>query len=110
MYYTHDCSVVVLEEDFERATKVMSQVLQHWEFEPSAGFTIGRYPFLDYGLELAAKKGWSAEDISALVWSGEDIGLVAGIGLALQAHEIPSRMDTEQLRTANIFPQAQGES
>jgi len=110
MYYTPDYSVVVLEEDFERATKVMSQVLQHWEFEPSAGFTIGRYPFLDYGLELAAKKGWSEEDITALVWSGENIGLVGGVGLALQEHEIPYRMDTEQLGTAKIFTHAEDET
>jgi hypothetical protein len=88
----------------------MSQVLQHWEFEPSAGFTIARDPFLDYGLELAAKKGWDPEDISALVWSGENIGLVGGIGLALQEHEIPYRTETQPLGTAKIFSHPEDEA
>ena len=101
--YRPNYEVLVLKKDFERATQVMSQVLQHWEFEPSAGFTIGRHPFLDYGLELAAQKGWFPEDILALVWSGENIELVGGIGLALQEHEIPYRVETEQLGTAKVF-------
>ena len=109
MYRRPDYTVVVLEQDFERATQVMSGVLQHWEFEPSAGFTIGRYPFLDYGLELAAKKGWDPEDISVQVWSGENIGLVGGIGLALQEHEIPYRIETQTLGTAKVFTHAADE-
>jgi hypothetical protein len=110
VYYTPNYTVVVLGQDFERATQVMSQVLQHWEFEPSAGFTIARDPFLDYGLELAAKKGWDPEDISALVWSGENIGLVGGIGLALQEHEIPYRTETQPLGTAKIFSHPEDEA
>jgi hypothetical protein len=98
-----DYEVVVLEEDFERATKVMSQVLQRWEFEPSAGFRIGRDSFLPYGLELAAKRGWDPEDISALAWSGENITQVGGIGLALQEHKIPYRMETQPVGTAKVF-------
>ncbi len=101
--YVPNYEVLVLKKDFERATRVMSQILQHWEFEPSAGFHVGRDPFLDYGLELGAQKGWFPEDISALVWSGENIGLVGGIGLALQEHEIPYRMETEPLGTARVF-------
>jgi hypothetical protein len=88
----------------------MSQVLQHWEFEPSAGFTVPRDPFLDYGLELAARKGWSPEDISTLVWSGENIGLVGGIGLALQEHEIPYCIETQPLGTAKVFTHEEDES
>lgn len=101
--YGPNYEVLVLKKDFERATQVMSQVLQHWEFEPSAGFHIGRDPFLDYGLELAAQKGWFPEDISALAWSGENIALVGGIGLALQEHEIPYHIETEPLGTARVF-------
>jgi hypothetical protein len=103
VYYTANYTVVVLEQDFERATQVMSQVLQRWEFEPSAGFRTGRDSFLPYGLELAAKKGWDPEDISALVWSGENLGLAGGIGLALQEHEIAYRIGTQPLRTAKVF-------
>ncbi len=102
-YYRPNYEVLVLKKDFERATRVMSQVLQHWEFEPSAGFRVGRDWLLPYGLELAARKGWDPEDISALVWSDENIGLVGGLGLALQEHKIPYRVDTEQLGTAKIL-------
>lgn len=101
--YAPNYEVLVLKKDFERATQVMSQVLQHWEFEPSAGLGIGRDSFLDYGLELAAQKGWFPEDISALAWSGENIGLVGGIGLALQEHKIPYRVETQPLGTARVF-------
>jgi hypothetical protein len=103
MYYTPDYSVAVLEEDFERATQVMSQVLQHWEFEPSAGFSAARDSFLDYWPERAWKNGWLSEDISTLLWSSENLGPLGGIGLALQEHEIPYRVDTEQSGTAKIF-------
>jgi hypothetical protein len=107
--YGPNYEVLVLKKDFELATQAMSQVLQHWEFEPSAGFHVGRDSFLDYGLELAAQKGWFPEDISALVWSGENIGLVGGIGLALQEHEIPYRVETEQSRTARVFSHPENE-
>lgn len=103
-------TVVVLEQDFERATQVMSQVLQHGEFEPSAGFRVGRDSFLDCGLERAAQKGWSPEDISALIWSGENISLLGGIGLALQEHEIACRIETQPLGTAKVFTHAEDEA
>lgn len=109
-YYRPNYEVLVLKKDFDRATQVMSQVLQHWEFEPSAGFSIGRDTFLPNGLELAAKKGWDPEDISALVWSGENIALVGGIGLALQEHQIPYRIETQPLGTARVFTHEEDES
>jgi hypothetical protein len=102
--------VLVLKRDFKQATQVMSQILQHWEFEPSAGFLVGRDSLLPYGLELAARKGWDPEDISALVWSDANIGLVGGIGLALQEHRIPYRVDTEQLGTARILVHPEDEA
>jgi hypothetical protein len=36
--YVPNYEVLVLDADFERATQVMARVLQHWEFEPAAGF------------------------------------------------------------------------
>jgi hypothetical protein len=108
-YYIPNYEVLVLDEDFDRATRVMSQVLQHWEFEPSAGFTSPRDSFLDYGLELAAQKGWDPADVSVLVWSGENFGLLGGIGLALQEHKIAYRLDTEQLGTAKVFSHPEDE-
>jgi hypothetical protein len=110
MYYTPNYTVVVLEQDFERATKVMSQVLQHWEFEPSAGFRMGRDSFPDYWPKRGWKNGLLPEDISALVWSGENIGLVGGIGLALQEHEIAYRVETHPLGTAKVFTHAEDEA
>ena len=101
--YIPNYEVLVLDEDLDRATQVMSQVLQHWEFEPSAGFSRPEDSFLDQGLDLAAKKGWDPEDISVLIWSGENIGLAGGIGLALQEHGIAYRVDTAQLGTAKVF-------
>jgi hypothetical protein len=95
--------VLVLKRDFQRATQVMSQVLRHWEFEPSAGFGIGKDPLLDYWAVRATDDGWLPEDISELVWSGQNISTVFAIGRALQEHEIPYRVETEQLRTAKIF-------
>jgi uncharacterized protein with PIN domain len=108
--YRPNYRVLVLKRDFQRATQVMSQVLQHWEFEPSSGFIYVRDPFLPYGLEVAAKKGWDPEDISALVWSGENIGLVGGIGLALQEHQIPYRIEAQPVGTAKIFTHPEDEA
>ncbi len=95
--------VLVLNRDFQRATQVMSQVLQHWEFEPSAGFGMGKDPLLAYWAVRATDNGWLPKEISELVWSGQNIGTVCAVGRALQEHEIPYRVETEQLRTAKIF-------
>ena len=102
-YYRPNYAVLILKKDFDRATEGMLQVLQHWEFEPSAGFRVGRESFLDYWPVRAWKNGWLPEDVSTLVWSGENLGLLGGIGLALQEHEIPYRVDTGQLGTAKVF-------
>jgi hypothetical protein len=101
--------VVVLDRDFERATEVMSQVLQRWEFEPSAGFGIGTDPDIDYWPVRAAEIGWSSEDISALVWSSPNIISLDKIGMALKEHEIPYRVETEQLGTAKVFSHPEDE-
>ena len=108
--YGPNYEVLVLKKDFQRATQVLSQVLQHWEFEPSAGFGMGRDPLLDYWAVRATENGWLPEDISALVWSGQNIGSVSAIGRALQEHEIPYRVETEQLRTAKIFSHPEDEA
>jgi len=108
--YVPNYEVLVLKRDFERATQVMSQVLRHWEFEPSAGFGIGSDPLGDYWPMRASENGWFREDLSALVWSGQNIGRVDGIGRALQEHEIPYRVETEQLRTAKIFSHPEDEA
>jgi hypothetical protein len=95
--------VRVLKRDFGRATQVMSQVLQHWEFEPSAGFGMGKNPLLDYWAVRATDIGWLPQDISKLVWSGQSISTACAIGRALQEHEIAYRVETEQCRAARIL-------
>jgi hypothetical protein len=109
-YYIPNYEVLVLDEDCERATQVMSQVLQHWEFEPSAGFGIGRDPQLGYWPVRASQNGWLREDISAVVWSGQNLVSLGTIGMALQEHEIPYRVETEQLGTAKVFSHPEDEA
>ena len=101
--YLPNYEVLVLKKDFERATQVMSQVLQHWEFEPSAGFGIGKDPLLDYWAMRGTESGWFPEDISALALSSRNIMTVSAICRALREHEIPYRVETEQFRTAKIL-------
>jgi hypothetical protein len=108
--YGPNFEVLVLKKDFERATQVMSQVLQHWEFEPSAGFGLGNSPLMDYWPARATKNGWFREDINAHIWSGQNILSLGGIGRALQEHEIPYRVETEQLRTAKVFSHPEDEA
>jgi hypothetical protein len=44
-----------------------------------------------------------------LVWSGKNLGLAGGIGLALQEHEIPYRIDTGELGTAKVLSHPENE-
>lgn len=101
--------VLVLDEDFERASEVMVRVLQDWEFEPSAGLGFGRGQEADYWPVRATESGWLRPDISALVWSGKNLISMGVIGLALQEHEIPYRLDTEELGTAKVFTHPEDE-
>jgi hypothetical protein len=105
MYYTPNYAVLVLDQDFERARRVMAQVLQHWEFEPNAGlgFSRERDPLDGYWPVRATESRWLPEDISAIAWSGRNIHWLSTIGMALQENEIPYRVATEQLGTAKVF-------
>ena len=110
--YSRDYAVVVLEQDFERASRVLTQVLQHWEFEPGAGFGRGEGLMADYWPKRATKNGWLREDLSSLVWAGHNILSLDDIGRALREHEIPYRAETEELGTAKIFshPEDEGQA
>lgn len=108
-HYVPNYDVSVLTEDFERASKVMSQVLQHWEFEPSAGFGMLQIAEDDYWPVRADENGWFREDLSALVWSSQNIGLLGAIGMALQEHQIPYRVETEPMGTARVFSHLEDE-
>ena len=101
--------VLVLDEDFERAKQVMVRVLQDWEFEPSAGLGFGRGPEPDYWPVRATESGWLRPDISTLVWSGKNLISMGVIGRALLEHEIPYRLDTEELGKAKVFTHPEDE-
>lgn len=107
--YSRDYAVVVLEQDFQRASRVLTQVLQHWEFEPGAGFGKGEGLLVNYWPKRATKNGWLREDLSALVWEGHNILSMDDVGRALREHEIPYRGETEQLQTAKIFSHPEDE-
>lgn len=107
--YSRDYAVVVLEQDFQRASRVLTEVLQHWEFEPGAGFGKGEGLLVDYWPKRATRNGWLREDLSAIVWTGHNILSLDEIGRALREHEIPYRAETEQLGTARIFSHSEDE-
>jgi hypothetical protein len=107
--YGRHYAVVVLEEDFERARKVLTQVLQHWEFEPGAGFAIPEGLLTGYWPARANENGWLREDLSAPVWSGHNILSLNDVGRALREHEIPYRAETEPLGVAKIFSHPEDE-
>ena len=102
-YYIPNYEVLVLDVDLERATRVMAQVLQHWEFEPGSGFGIGLDRWRGYWPVRATENGWLREDISVLIWSDQNLVVLEDVGMALQENEIPYRIETEQVRTAKVF-------
>ena len=101
--YSRDYAVVILEQDFQRASRVLTGVLQHWEFEPGAAFGKAEGLLMENWPKRATKNGWLREDLSALVWAGRNILSLDDIGRALREHEIPYRAETEELKTAKIF-------
>jgi hypothetical protein len=109
-YLIPNYEVTVLDRDFERATQVMSQVLQHWEFEPSAGFGIGEDPQVNYWPVRATESGWLREDISALIWSEQNLVTLERIRMALQESKIPYRIETAELKMANVFSHPEDEA
>jgi hypothetical protein len=88
----------------------MSQILQRWEFEPSAGFGVGEDPETGYWPVRASENGWLRKDISVLVWSGQNLLSLSTIGMALQEHEIPYRVETEQIGMAKVFSHSEDEA
>lgn len=101
--YVPNYEVLVLDSDFDRATRVMAQVLQHWEFEPTAGFGPRRKPGKTFWPHRAAENSWQPQDLEMLLWSGANLASVDSIGIALREHEVPYRVDDSEQGTAKIF-------
>jgi len=103
LYQLPNNEVLVLDTDFERATRVMSQVLQHWEFEPMAGFGLGRRFRMGYRAPRSPGIDWLPADLNFLLWSGANLGSADSIGMALREHRIPYRADDSEHGTVKIF-------
>ena len=101
--YVPSYKLLVLDADFERATQVMARVLQHWEFEPAAGF--GPRPQVEKSFwpRRAEENDWQPQDLGLLLWTGANLGVARAIGLALREHEVPYRMDELEHGTTKIF-------
>ena len=102
-YYVPHYDVLVLDSDFVRATKLMAQVLQHWEFEPGSGFWRAQKPAKTFWPHRAARNAWLPQDLETLVWSGANLSSAASIGMALREHEVPYRLDDSEPGMAKIF-------
>jgi hypothetical protein len=95
--------VAVLDSDFERATKVLAQVLQYWEFDRSINLGPSHDPresYLPYG---AGANGWYAEDLELLLWTGTNLNALEAVGMALREHEIAYRVDSAEPGRAKLF-------
>jgi hypothetical protein len=101
--YVPNYQVLVLDSDFKRATGALAQVLQHWEFEPSAGFGTFRKSEKMYWPHRAAVSYWQPPDLEMLLWSGANLGSADAIGMALREHHVPFHRDDSEQGTAKIF-------
>jgi hypothetical protein len=101
--YVPNYEVLVLDADFERATRVMARVLQSWEFEPRAGFGPRRKVEKTFWPHRAEENDWQIEDLGTLLWAGTNIAAGNAIGLALREHFVPYRVDELEQGTTKIF-------
>jgi hypothetical protein len=95
--------VRVLESDFKRATAVLAQVLQYWEFDGSMGLRFGHDPRASYCSPRARGNHWYPEDLELEVWAGTNIFVLDTLGMALREHQIPYRVEAPQPGNAKIF-------
>lgn len=93
----------VLSSDFERATKVLAQVLQYWEFDRTINFGPSRDPREPYWPHRAKNRGWYPEDLRTLLWTGNNLNALEGIGMALREHGIAYRVESPKPGTAKVF-------
>lgn len=100
---TQRSDVSVLSSDFEPATKVLAQVLQYWEFDRTGTFGPSRDPREPYWPHRAKNKGWYLEDLQTLLWTGNNLNALEGIGMALREHGIAYRVASPKPGTAKVF-------
>ena len=95
--------VSVLRADFARATRVLAQVLQYWEFDRTVNFGPSRDPREPYWPARAKHKGWCPEDLESLLWTGSNLSALEGIGMALREHKIAYQVATPEPGMAKVF-------
>jgi hypothetical protein len=95
--------VVVREPDFERATKVLAQLLERYEFEPNSGLRPFVDPTITYWPHRADHHRWLPEDLSAQAWTGHNFFTLSGVAIALREHKIPYRVAAEDPRAAKLY-------
>ena len=100
---TRRSDIVVVDSDFNRATQVLEQVLQYWEFARSISLGLSRDPREPYWSSRAHDKGWYAEDLEFLVWTGSNVWVLDSVAMALREHEVPYRVEAPQPGTAKVF-------
>jgi len=95
--------VVVLDSDFDRATQVLAQALQYWEFDRRISFGPSHDPREPYWPQQAKKNGWYPEDLAMLLWTGGNLNILDGVGMALREHEIAYRVESPEPGSAKLF-------
>lgn len=101
--YVPNYPLLVLDSDFDRATRVMAQALQRWEFEPTAGFGLAKKSPKAFWPQRADENGWQLRDLEMLLWSGRNLAQAFSIGKALQEHHVPHRVDDAEIGVGKIF-------
>jgi hypothetical protein len=102
-YAMRPYNVDVLRSDFERASKILGQVLANWELEPGSGFIAGENPLRSYWPHRANENGWRPEDLSTLVWSSKRLYELEGVASVLRDFNVAFTLDTSELGTGKIF-------
>jgi hypothetical protein len=95
--------ILVLNSDFDRATKVLARALQSWEFEPSLRRPRTFDPQETYWPQLASENGWWPEDLMATIWSGKNFWTLDALSMALREHEIAYRVDARDPKAARVI-------
>ena len=95
--------VAVLASDFERATQVLAQLLQYWEFDQSISLGLSRDPRDPYWPSGSQDSGRYPEDLALLAWTGSSVEVLDAVGMALREHEIPYRVESPEPGAAKVF-------
>ena len=94
--------VLVLDSDFDYATRVLAQVLQYWEFDRSIRVGLSRDPRESYWPTRAKDNSWYLEDLELPIWKGTNVNVLDSVGMALREHEVPYRVDSPEPGNAKV--------